>query len=82
MLYEVITIELMNGKLFVESEENKGSAFTVLLNLPGANKTEEAAELHNKIIEYKGKSIQILAVDDILTNLSVITSALLRNNFV
>ncbi len=74
-------IELMNGKLFVESEENKGSAFTVLLNLPGANKTEEAAELHNKIIEYKGKSIQILAVDDILTNLSVITSALLPLGF-
>lgn len=69
-------IELMDGKLSVTSTENKGSVFTVLLNLPIVQEVPKVSELNHSIVGYKGEKQRVLAVDDNLTNLSFLISML------
>lgn len=69
-------IELMDGKLSVTSTENKGSIFTVMLNLPIVHEVPQKLEISHNIIGYKGPKQRILAVDDNLTNLSFLITML------
>jgi signal transduction histidine kinase len=69
-------IDLMDGKLELESEPGKGSIFRMFLNMPEAKEgLSEKIEQIN-IVGYKGTRKKILVVDDNLTNLSLLVSAL------
>ncbi len=70
-------IALMKGTLSVESKMGQGSVFTVELRLPvvsGVATNVEEIERH--VIGYKGERKRVLAVDDNITNLSVLVSLL------
>ncbi len=69
-------IDLMEGKLEVESEPGKGSIFRMLLNMPEAKEKVGEKIKQLNIVGYKGKKKKILVVDDNLTNLSFLVSAL------
>ncbi len=70
-------IELMGGKLFVKSEVGKGSVFTIELEMEtAAEKEAETAAPEKTITGYKGERKSILIVDDNVTNLSLLVSAL------
>lgn len=58
-------VELMDGKLQVQSELGKGTRFSLEVSLP-AIQAEPAGEKHHKVIGYKGAEIKILVVDDTL----------------
>ena len=69
-------IDLMEGSLEVESEPGKGSLFKMAVNLPEAKKYSEEEARKTTIKGYLGERRTILAVDDNLTNLSFLVSAL------
>ncbi|NJO90509.1 MAG: response regulator [Chloroflexia bacterium] len=69
-------IDLMAGKLEVESEPGKGSTFRMLLNMPESKEGISGKIEQINIIGYKGTRKKILVVDDNLTNLSFLVSAL------
>ncbi len=70
-------VDLMQGNLSVESEPGKGSSFTVELALPHAEDFEAGAEqTHHTVVGYTGARKRILAVDDNVTNLSLLVSLL------
>jgi CheY-like chemotaxis protein len=70
-------IELMGGKLTVESQVNKGSTFTVELEIEVMEGVEEAAKAPEKVvIGYRGERKHILIADDNITNLSMLVSML------
>jgi len=68
-------VELMQGRLSVKSEVGTGSTFTVelpLLVVEGDETTIRKAE--TRIIGYRGARKRLLAVDDNVTNLSMLVS--------
>jgi CheY-like chemotaxis protein/anti-sigma regulatory factor (Ser/Thr protein kinase) len=78
-------VELMGGRLSVESEVGKGSVFTIELELEtAAGREAEAVEPEKTITGYtcrersetRGERKSILIVDDNVTNLSLLVSAL------
>lgn len=69
-------IELMNGRLHVESIVNKGSTFKVELNLKEASDISESTISTTNISGYIGKTLKILIVDDNPVNLSMLVSTL------
>lgn len=75
-------IKLMEGSLSVESEENKGSIFNVGLKLPVVTEKPKEHQFDSNIIGYKGERLNILVVDDNLTNLSLLVSCLEPLGFV
>ena len=70
-------IELMGGRLSLESEEGKGSTFTVELDLETVEGVQAASGKPRKgIIGYRGERKRLLVVDDSLTNRSMLVSFL------
>lgn len=69
-------IELMGGKLSVQSTEGSGSTFTATIKLPVSNEEKPVKYLESKKIGLADRSYSILIIDDNITNLSVLVSAL------
>jgi CheY-like chemotaxis protein len=70
-------IELMGGKLLVESEVGKGSTFIVELKLEVVEGIESVSlEPEKPVIGYVGERKKVLIVDDNITNLSMLVSLL------
>lgn len=68
-------IELMNGKIWLESEENKGSTFFFTACL---GKSDKPDHMPCASVEIQGK--RVLSVDDNLKNLELITKFLGKAN--
>ncbi|MFK5938501.1 MAG: transporter substrate-binding domain-containing protein [Sulfurimonas sp.] len=66
--------EMMDGKISVESEYEKGSTFSVLLYSIDISSVENKSEEHKSldVKNYSFKPAKILAVDDIFDNLELI----------
>jgi signal transduction histidine kinase/CheY-like chemotaxis protein len=70
-------IELMGGRLSVDSEVGKGSTFTVELALEVVEGVGVAAKAPEKtVIGYQGARKRLLIVDDNITNLAMLVSTL------
>ncbi len=70
-------LELMHGKLTVESEVDKGSIFRLELTLPPVTDPEQALEKTEvSVTGYRGERKRILVVDDNLGNTSMLVSLL------
>jgi len=70
-------VELMGGKLSVESTPEKGSAFAFTLELEVVEEGAVTPEEHGKaIIGYHGEPKRILIADDNPTNLAMLVSVL------
>lgn len=69
-------ITLMDGRLRVDSKINKGSTFSIKLNLPIIHDIQNNNQQRYNIKGYQGERINIVAVDDNLTNLSFLISTL------
>jgi CheY-like chemotaxis protein/anti-sigma regulatory factor (Ser/Thr protein kinase) len=66
-------VELMEGRIEVESELGKGSVFTVTLRLPEAVSEAEAEALGwESIVGYRGERRALLVVDDRAENRAVL----------
>jgi len=63
-------IEMMDGRITVESEYGKGSVFTVLLPLPEGDPALVPHHAEEKLVISKGKA-KVLVVDDSTINLKV-----------
>ncbi len=68
--------ELMGGVLTVKSEPEKGSCFTLRLPLNVSEKVVKEDNTYLSVIGYVGKTLKLLLVDDNITNLSMLVSAL------
>lgn len=66
-------VEMMNGKIKIESEINKGSAFSFTIRLPTGEKIE-----HLSLQDLSG--LDIFVVDDNITNLQIIEQQLKASN--
>jgi len=69
-------IDLMDGRLEMESEPGEGSVFRVKLNMPEVTEISNKKRKQINIKGYKGNRKKILVVDDNLINLSFLVSAL------
>ncbi|WP_375499049.1 ATP-binding protein [uncultured Nostoc sp.] len=71
-------VEIMGGKIKVESTPNKGSKFWFDLALPEANNwiSSQTPELNKNVVSYQGTQQIILIVDDRWENRSVIINLL------
>ncbi|MEH2143290.1 ATP-binding protein [Nostoc sp.] len=71
-------VEMMGGKIKVESTPNKGSKFWFDLALPEANNwiSSQTPELNKNVVSYQGRQQIILIVDDRWENRSVIINLL------
>ncbi|WP_375512002.1 ATP-binding protein [uncultured Nostoc sp.] len=71
-------VEMMGGKIKVESTPNKGSKFWFDLALPEANNwiSSQTSELNKNVVSYQGRQQIILIVDDRWENRSVIINLL------
>lgn len=75
-------LELMNGKLTVESEVDKGSTFRITLPLPqAANSLAAKDKSAFSVIGYHGERKRILVVDDNSGNTSMLVSLLTKLGF-
>ncbi len=71
-------IDLMGGELFIESEEGRGSTFSIALQLPPANKeVAQRKDQNQKVVRLaKGYSAKVLVADDIKENREVLVDLL------
>ncbi|MEH2277731.1 MAG: ATP-binding protein [Nostoc sp.] len=71
-------VEMMGGKIKVESTPNKGSKFWFDLALPEASNwiSSQTPELNKNVVSYQGRQQIILIVDDRWENRSVIINLL------
>ena len=69
-------IQLMGGKIEVNSEPNKGSLFWFELELPVATAPLAAAPTRRAIIGYGGKRKRVLIVDDVPQNRAMLMDML------
>ncbi|MFH1194847.1 MAG: GAF domain-containing protein [bacterium] len=70
-------VELMDGKIIVESEVDKGSKFTVEIDLEVVDETEkDIMQTGKEILSYKGERKIILIADDNKANLLMLVSLL------
>lgn len=70
-------VDLMGGRIEVQSELGKGSRFTVTLRLPEAASTTATEALHwDRIVGYQGERRTLLIVDDNASNRGVLRDLL------
>lgn len=69
-------INLMDGVLNVESVLDKGSVFTVEIDLPEEKIIKQKTINSQKIVGYEGDRVRLLLVDDNPVNLSMLVSGL------
>lgn len=69
-------VELLDAKLEVQSEVDKGSIFRIAIGMPEVQLKSPLLNLNKNIAGYKGESKKVLIVDDNLSNLSYLASLL------
>jgi signal transduction histidine kinase/ligand-binding sensor domain-containing protein/CheY-like chemotaxis protein len=70
-------VELLGGRLTLESKVDEGTTFVFELDLEVAENTEQKTiESEKKIIGFEGNNRKILVVDDNQTNLNMLTAIL------
>jgi signal transduction histidine kinase/DNA-binding NarL/FixJ family response regulator/HPt (histidine-containing phosphotransfer) domain-containing protein len=72
-------VEMMGGKILVESEYGKGSVFTVMLPLPKGDPAQTRHALTRDVVKINAKA-KILVVDDNSLNLKVALAHLAKHN--
>lgn len=78
-------VELLDGKIWLESEEDKGSVFNVLLPYKPVVKEESKLLTDNKTIELRNKNLVTLIVEDdeiSAMHLSIISKELFESTII
>src|SRR4029077_9040762 len=74
-------VELMGGRIEVQSELGRGSLFNFDLEVPVASRPDADAPPQKRIIDYEGPRRSILVVDDVESNRAVLMDMLIPLGF-